>query len=161
MSDATTLDAGTIARAIVGSNLYMVLGTADASGEPWVTPVYYAHDGYSRFLWVSSPETRHSENLADRSAVSIVIFDSGAPVSMGQAVYVTGVAEQVRDEDVADAIDVFSRRSLAHGGEAWTADDVRSPASLRLYRATASEMWILEPGAPTDRRLAIALPLAS
>jgi hypothetical protein len=35
-----------VARAIIDFNLYMVLGTADESGQPWVTPVYYAAADY-------------------------------------------------------------------------------------------------------------------
>ncbi|MGH2983761.1 MAG: pyridoxamine 5'-phosphate oxidase family protein [Solirubrobacterales bacterium] len=31
-----------VARAIIDSNLYMTLGTADQSGRPWVSPVYFA-----------------------------------------------------------------------------------------------------------------------
>lgn len=60
-------DSSAIARAIIGSGLYMVLGTADEAGNPWTSPVYYAHDGVARFLWLSSPERRHSRNIAVRS----------------------------------------------------------------------------------------------
>ena len=31
-----------MARAIIESNRYMVLGTADKAGVPWVTPVWFA-----------------------------------------------------------------------------------------------------------------------
>jgi nitroimidazol reductase NimA-like FMN-containing flavoprotein (pyridoxamine 5'-phosphate oxidase superfamily) len=46
-------DPRAIARAIIGSGLYMVLGTADEAGNPWTSPVYYAYEGVARFLWVS------------------------------------------------------------------------------------------------------------
>lgn len=39
-----------LARTIIDSNMYMVLGTADESGQPWVSPVYYASAGYKEFL---------------------------------------------------------------------------------------------------------------
>jgi nitroimidazol reductase NimA-like FMN-containing flavoprotein (pyridoxamine 5'-phosphate oxidase superfamily) len=65
----------------------MVLGTADEAGLPWVTPVWFAPNGYREFLWVSDPERRHSWNLAVRPQVSIVIFDSTVPIGTGQAVY--------------------------------------------------------------------------
>ena len=35
-------DLGAIAKAIIDSNLYLTLGTADEAGRPWVSPVYYA-----------------------------------------------------------------------------------------------------------------------
>jgi nitroimidazol reductase NimA-like FMN-containing flavoprotein (pyridoxamine 5'-phosphate oxidase superfamily) len=75
------------ARAIIDANRYMTLGTADASGAPWVSPVWYATEDYRAFLWVSDPEARHSRNVAARPLVSIVIFDSQVPVGGGQAVY--------------------------------------------------------------------------
>lgn len=35
-------DLGAIARAIVDSNAYMTLATADETGRPWASPVWYA-----------------------------------------------------------------------------------------------------------------------
>jgi hypothetical protein len=53
-------DLGAVARTIIDTNWYMALGTADETGRPWVSPVYYASAGYTEFFWVSSPEARHS-----------------------------------------------------------------------------------------------------
>ncbi|HEY3207651.1 MAG TPA: pyridoxamine 5'-phosphate oxidase family protein [Gaiellaceae bacterium] len=79
-------------RSIVDDNLYMVLATADADGRPWASPVYFASEDYTELYWVSSPEVTHSRNLAARSELSIVVFDSQAPISTGQAVYMSAVA---------------------------------------------------------------------
>jgi nitroimidazol reductase NimA-like FMN-containing flavoprotein (pyridoxamine 5'-phosphate oxidase superfamily) len=59
-------DPPAIARAIIDAGLYMVLGTADASGRPWVSPVYYAPNGYREFVWVSAPDSTHSRNIGAR-----------------------------------------------------------------------------------------------
>jgi uncharacterized protein YhbP (UPF0306 family) len=131
----------------------MVLGTADEAGNPWTSPVYYAHDGVARFLWVSAPERRHSRNIAVRPQISLVIFSSGTPINSGQAVYSTAEAHEATDAEQDDGIELFSRRSLLHGGSAFAAADVTEPARLRLYVATVSERWILEPG--TDNRIAV------
>jgi Pyridoxamine 5'-phosphate oxidase len=79
-------DLAAMARAIIDANLYMVLGTADAAGLPWVSPVYYAPAGYRDFIWVSSPDSRHSQNIQARRDVGIVIFDSSVPIDTGQGV---------------------------------------------------------------------------
>ena len=142
------------AKAIVDANLYMVLGTADEDGRPWVSPVYYAPVGYRDFVWVSRPETLHSRNLVVRPEVSIVIFDSSVPIGTGQGVYIAGTAEEVTGDARSAALDVFSRRSLEHEGREWTVDDVEPPAELRLYRATATAHYVL--GA-TDRLAAVDL----
>jgi uncharacterized protein YhbP (UPF0306 family) len=145
---------GAIAKAIIDSNRYLTLGTADESGLPWVSPVWYAPDEYRRFFWVSSPEARHSRNVAARPQVSIVIFDSQAPVGTGQGVYMSAVAEELTGDAVDQGIGIFSRRSVAQGAAAWAADDVRPPARHRLYRATASEHFVL---GPQDQRTPVSL----
>jgi len=132
-----------IAKTIIDSNLYMTLGTADEAGRPWVSPVYYATAEYREFFWVSSPEATHSLNLAARPQLAIVIFDFRAPVGAGQAVYISAVAEELGGNDLKRGIDVYSRRSQAHGAGGWTLDDVTLPARHRLYRATASEHSVL------------------
>jgi nitroimidazol reductase NimA-like FMN-containing flavoprotein (pyridoxamine 5'-phosphate oxidase superfamily) len=144
-------DLEAIGREIVDSNRFMALGTADQSGLPWVSPVWYAPQGYREFLWVSSPEARHSRNLASRPQVAIVIYDSHVAGGW-KALYMSAVAEEL--VDVEEAIEIFSRRGEAQGLRAWTPDDVRAPARHRLYRATASEQFVLD---PHDRRLPVSL----
>jgi len=151
---AVTDDLARVARAIVDAGRYMTLATADGGGVPWASPVWYAPAGYGEFLWVSDPEARHSRNVALRPEVGLVIFDSGAPIGTGQGVYVAAVAEQVADTELERGIDVFSRRSLEQGGGAWTVEDVRAPARLRLYRARAVETFV---GDRNDRRVRVEL----
>jgi hypothetical protein len=141
-----------IARGIIDSNLYMVLGTADEAGHPWVSPVYYAPGGYTEFYWVSSPEAAHSRNLSARPELSIVIFNSQVPIGTGQGVYVAAAAREVAGRDLDGGIEVFSQRSLAHGGSEWTLKDVQPPERLRLFRAIASEHWVLDPDVRGDHR---------
>jgi nitroimidazol reductase NimA-like FMN-containing flavoprotein (pyridoxamine 5'-phosphate oxidase superfamily) len=150
-----TDDNAATARAIIDANRYMVLGTADEAGLPWVTPVWFAPNGYREFLWVSDPERRHSGNLSVRPQVSIVIFDSTVPISTGQAVYMSAVAEPLAGTDLVAGISVFSQRSTEHGARPWTLDDVVPPARHRLYRAVASEHFIL---GEQDERLPVSLP---
>jgi nitroimidazol reductase NimA-like FMN-containing flavoprotein (pyridoxamine 5'-phosphate oxidase superfamily) len=141
-------------RAIVDANLYMVLGTADAEGRPWATPVYFAHSRYREFLWVSEPGTRHSRNIEARGDVSILIFDSTVPISTGNGVYMSATAGELGEEERAQALEFFSRRSLSHGGREWTTDDVVAPSHLRLYRAIAVDQYVLD---ENDDRLAVEL----
>jgi nitroimidazol reductase NimA-like FMN-containing flavoprotein (pyridoxamine 5'-phosphate oxidase superfamily) len=152
-SDHTDEDTlASIARQIIDSSLYMTLGTADGTGLPWASPVYYAVVDYTEFVWVSSPEATHSANLASRPQVSIVIFDSQVPIGTGQAVYMTAAAEELTGVGVDRVIQLFSRRSVAHGGSEWTRDDVHASARHRLYRAIASSHFVL---GPQDQRLPV------
>jgi len=131
------------ARAVIDSNSYMTLGTADESGLPWVTPVWFAHSGYREFLWVSSPEARHSRNLEARPDVSIVIFDSQVSPGDAEAVYVSARAAELSGEELDSGIEVFSRKSESDGLPAYSRADVQEPARLRLYRAVAIEHFAL------------------
>jgi nitroimidazol reductase NimA-like FMN-containing flavoprotein (pyridoxamine 5'-phosphate oxidase superfamily) len=132
----------------------MTLGTADENGRPWVSPVYYAPEGYAEFYWVSSPEATHSRNLVARPEVSIVIFDSRTPVGSGQGVYVRAVAEELTGTDLDRGIAIFSRRSESHGAGEWNLEAVLPPARHRLYRATASEHSVL---GPQDQRTPVSV----
>jgi nitroimidazol reductase NimA-like FMN-containing flavoprotein (pyridoxamine 5'-phosphate oxidase superfamily) len=142
----------TIARSIIDSNRYMTLATADESGLPWASPVWYAPARYREFFWVSSPQARHSRNLATRPHLAIVIFDSHQPGGW-HAVYMSAVAEELAGVDVDEGIEIFSRRSEAQEIRAWTQEDVRPPARHRLYRATASDHFVLD---PHDQRLPVS-----
>jgi uncharacterized protein YhbP (UPF0306 family) len=129
--------------------MYMTLGTADENGRPWVPPVYYAPEGYVDFYWVSSPEAKHSRNLAARPEVSIVVFDSRTSVGSGQGVYMSAVAEELMGDDIERGIAVFSRRSEAHGAGEWNLEDVRprSPSPVPGYRVGA---FRARPAGPAD-----------
>ena len=142
-------DLGALARSIVDVNRFMALGTADGNGLPWVSPVWYAPDGYRELYWVSSPDARHSRNLRERPELAIVIFDSHRPGGWS-ALYMSAVAEQL--DDVDHGIDVFTGRSAAQGLRAWSRDDVLPPARHRLYRASVSEQFVLD---DHDRRLPV------
>ena len=134
------------ARAVIDSNSYMTLGTADEGGRPWVSPVWFAHSGYREFFWVSSPEAQHSRNIEARPEVSIVIFDSQVPPSGAEAVYVSALADEVSDDELEAGIKVFSRKSESDGLPAYSRADVREPARLRLYRAVATQHFALGEG---------------
>jgi nitroimidazol reductase NimA-like FMN-containing flavoprotein (pyridoxamine 5'-phosphate oxidase superfamily) len=132
------------ARALIDANAYMTLATADRDGRPWASPVWFAHEGYTTFYWVSRPGARHSQNLDGRPQLAIVIFDSAVPEGDAQAVYIEAEAERVADAERTHGIEVFSRRSRARGLEQWTITNISAPAALRLYRATASTHFLLD-----------------
>lgn len=150
-------DFSDMARGVIESNRYMVLGTADGAGAPWVTPVWYAQSDYRRFIWVSSPDRRHSRNLRARPEVSIVIFDSHVTVGSAVAVYMSARAEELSG-DLEREIAFFDAASQAQGlTRRWALEDVLAPAPYRLYRATVSQHWVLDPDSSPDDRAEVTL----
>jgi pyridoxamine 5'-phosphate oxidase-like protein len=126
-----------MAREVIDSNQYLTLGTTEDDGRPRLSPVYFTHVDYRDFSWVSSPEARHSTNLTERPAVSLVIFDSTAPVGDGRAVYVDAQATVILDEDLPDRC----AAAFAHvrpGARAFHPHELSGDAPLRLYLAEAA-----------------------
>ena len=142
-------DPEVVARSIVEANRFLALGTADRSGRPWVTPVWYAPLSYRQYVWVSRPDTRHSRNVAERPHVAITIYDSHRPGAWS-ALYMDAVAEQL--EQVDEALEAFNRRSAAQALRAWSRAEVIEPGEFRLYCATATEQFVLD---DHDRRIPV------
>jgi hypothetical protein len=144
-------------RDIIEASRYLVLATADETGRPWSSPVYFAHVDFTEFFWVSSPDATHSVNISGRPEVGIAVFDSQVAIGTGQGVYMSAIAKLLRDDEAAPGIEAFSRRSVAHGGSEWTIEDVRPGADVRLYRATADAHWILAKDGRPDHRVRVPL----
>jgi hypothetical protein len=144
-----------VARSVLDENRYVTLGTADAAGLPWVSPVFYTLCGYSELLWISEPEARHSRNIAVRPQLSMVVYDSRVPVGAAKAVYLSGVAAEVTGAGIAAATAAYNERSPAKGGQEIGVHEVRPTGRFRVYRATVTEHWVLDPA----RRPAGRLPV--
>jgi uncharacterized protein YhbP (UPF0306 family) len=140
-----------VARRVIDDNRYMALGTSDEAGHPWISPVWFASEDFRNFYWVSSPDAKHSRNLAVHPEIAIAIFDSSVPVGGAQAVYMKGLAKELTGADLEPGLEVFDRVSRRDIGRAFGPDDVQGAALFRLYRATISEHWVLIPGRDPDR----------
>jgi hypothetical protein len=135
---------------LIAGNRYMVLATADRTGRPWASPVWFAPDGEDGFLWISRADARHSRNIAERPEVAIVIFDSSKPPAERQALYVEAAAEEAGPDP--GLVATYSGHSISQGLGELTVAEVSPPAgAFRLYRAAAAEMWMLEDD--RDRRI--------
>jgi hypothetical protein len=151
-------DLANIVRTIIDSIVNMVLGTSDETGRPWFSPVYFSSEKYKEFFWMSSPDVTHSRNIAVHPQVSIVIFDSRIPVGMGQAVYMSSVAEDLKDVDLACGIEIYNGRfsnPAEYGVRTIKLEDVQLPAPYRLHRAIALDHWILDPNTRPGHRISV------
>ena len=126
------------AREVIDTNPYLVLGTVDPDEMPRVTPVFFGVDGYRDFYWVSSPEAVHSLNLAERPAVRAVVFDSTVRVGHARAVYLTGRARRVPDDELPERCGV-AFRPIA-GARAFGPAELSGSSTVRLYLLSV-EVW--------------------
>jgi hypothetical protein len=142
-----TDDLAAYARTLLDANRYLTLGTINADGRPWTSPVYFAAAGEREFYWMSATDARHSLNIDARPDVSIVVFDSSVAPYHGRAVYAVGVARELSGDDLDRGLDVYPGPST-RDALAVSRDDVTGESVYRLYRATASDLWVLCPRDP-------------
>jgi len=141
MTDAE--DPRALADEIIRANQYLILATADDTGSPWSTPVWFATADNREFFWVSSPQARHSRNLAGRPDLAFSIFDSTQLPGTGRGVYVSAVGAEVPAAGIDDGIAVFAEASQRAGlTKEWTRADVEAPARHRLYHASVDELFV-------------------
>ncbi len=135
-------DLDAMARRVIDANHFMTLGTRDRDGRQRVSPVYYTAARYTDFYWVSSPDARHSRNVAAHQGVEIVIFDSTALVAEIEAVYLSATARAIADDEL-EAVCPEAFRTTAGAG-LFAPGDLRGDAPLRLYVAhtTACEVHV-------------------
>lgn len=81
---------------------------------------------------------------AARPEVALAVFDSTVAVGGAIAVYVEGIAGIVPDAELDAALAVYDGRSVAQGLRSWTRADVTGSAPFRLFRATASQVFVLD-----------------
>ena len=75
----------------------------------------------------------------------------------------SGRAEELTGMELERGIELFNRLSEADVGRSWNLEDVQPPSLCRLYRAIASEHYVLirgrdpELGTGVDRREPVVL----
>jgi hypothetical protein len=79
--------------------------------------------------------------------VSIVVFDSSVRPYHGRALYAVGTACELAGDDLERGLQVYPGSS-DRGATALTRDDVTGSSSYRLYRASATDLWVLCPHEP-------------
>jgi hypothetical protein len=90
--------------------------------------------------------------------VSIVIFDSQVAEGSAEAVYMSARAEELSGADLERDVAFFDAASQAQGlTRRWALEDMLSPAPYRLYRATVSRHWVLDPDSSPDDRAEVTL----
>ena len=123
---------------------YVVLGTVDADGTPWVTPVFFAAPDEHHLYWVSAPDSRHSRNIVARPTVAGTVFESRGALGAGDAVYFTGTAAALDGEEAAAGLAVLNRR-LSEDRQL-DPDDLEPAGKLVVYRVVVDEHRVLARG---------------
>lgn len=125
-------DLDRVARDVLDGIRYIVLGTVDEDGTPRTSPVFFTPHGYEYLYWVSHPETHHGANLVRDDRLAGVVFDSSKPPGHTDAVYVTGTAREIPDDELAEHLPVAFDPEQ-RGGTRFTAEQIAGSDDLRLW----------------------------
>jgi general stress protein 26 len=67
--------------------IYVTIATVDSNGQPWNSPVVGKWDDNLNLYWVSSKKSQHSQNIAHRPLIFVVVYDSTVPEGEGLGLY--------------------------------------------------------------------------
>jgi hypothetical protein len=148
-----------MARDVLDSVRYVVLGTVDEDGRTRTSPVYFVPHGYRDLYWVSDPRSHHSRNLERDSRASGVVFDSTSAPGRSEAVYVTGMARTIPGDELDEHVPMAF--APARGARAFAPAELTGDADLRLWVLQVESWEVHVPGGHptlgtgTDRRVAV------
>lgn len=122
------------ARWLIAGAKLMTIATADEDGQPWVSPVFYAHDDEHNLYWVSHKGALHSTLVRRRAEIAIVIHDTAYGAI--DAVYIAATAVELSGEvAVRHGMTVMATRPQS---EKWKINDiseVTGDGPWRIYKA--------------------------
>lgn len=121
-------------------------------GKPWISNVHFVHDKKGNLYWLSTPERRHSKDIADNPAVAAaIVVKSDMPVI---GIQCEGYAEMVTDLTVIARVMPGYVKKHGTGKEFYK----RALAGInehKLYRLHPLEIILFDemnfPGQPPQR----------
>lgn len=79
--------------------------------QPWCSTVYFAHDDKHNLYWISTPERRHSKEIAVNPHVAAAIVLQHTPGDKVRGLQLQGLAREVSDHsEITELISVYSSR---------------------------------------------------
>jgi uncharacterized protein YhbP (UPF0306 family) len=130
-------------RAFLAQHNTMTLATVDGAGAPQAAALFYAADDALDLFFLSSPNSRHSRNLALRPRVAASIQADNQAWQAIQGLQIEGAARMVEGvADTAHAVRIYAGRFEFLRGLLDGVDG--GPAALRGPLAS-SRFYVLRP----------------
>jgi uncharacterized protein YhbP (UPF0306 family) len=96
-----------VTRSLLDASTLCAIATVSREGEPHVNTAYFAWESELELFWLSDPSSGHSENIRERSAAAVAVYDSsqtwGNP-DRGIQLFGTGRELGAGDEERAEAV---------------------------------------------------------
>lgn len=126
---------------IIEKIIYITLATCSKDGQPWNSPVSAFHDESLNFYWTSWTKNQHSKNIRENPRVFIVIYDSTAPESTGEGVYIKAKAYELNKQHEIEQALSYRNKKVIRDAKVFMGDYPR-----RIYKAVPEKVWINEEG---------------
>lgn len=139
----------------------MTIASVDTGGNAWASPVAYVFDKEFNFYWVSVPGSKHQQNIANNSSVSIAIFDSHQLWGEGVGVQMEATVEQVTLKDIPQVTTLYFTREYPYGNALGAfgkgLKELLKGKVYHFYKAVPKTVWVPDPTAEVDARIEVEL----
>lgn len=85
----------------------LTLATVGPDGLPQAAPLFYASDAHLNLIFLSSPDSRHSRNLARNPAAAAAIYDEAWEWQAIRGVQLEGRVERLEGEERQAALALY------------------------------------------------------
>jgi uncharacterized protein YhbP (UPF0306 family) len=93
-----------VIRAFLDTQSTMALATVSPDGQPQVAPIFYVSDERLHLYWLSSPNSRHSNNLVLNSKVAATVYPSLWQWNDIVGLQIEGEARPIGDDRIREQI---------------------------------------------------------
>lgn len=135
---------------IIASNIYLTLATAD--GDPWAATLFYAVSDTYTFYFISQMDSLHTQHILKNPNVAFSIFDSHQKEGIGNGVQGFGKAYRVDENNLKEAFKWYHTTFIPMNAESF-----KGAAPYRFFKIVPERFYILDPEAPTDKRVEVKL----
>ncbi|MET0779495.1 MAG: pyridoxamine 5'-phosphate oxidase family protein [Candidatus Saccharimonadales bacterium] len=130
-----------IIRDYLGQVVHMSLGTC-VDNKPWVCEVHFAYDDDLNLYWISLPDKRHSQEIAQNPHVAGNIVTQHALGAAPRGVYFEGTAEMLSGVDEKHPAYIAYSTRLKRGPE--ILEGAKDPADRQFYKITVSDFYLFD-----------------
>jgi len=129
---------------IINNIIYITIATGSKGGQPWNSPVYSGFDEDLNFYWSSDKDAQHSKNVRDTGKVFLVIYDSTAPESTGEGVYIQADAHELGENDEIQVARRVTQTRKSQEDELGKKEYEKFTGSAvrRVYKAVPQKVWM-------------------
>jgi uncharacterized protein YhbP (UPF0306 family) len=121
-----------------GAQMMQIATCSDT--QPWCCTVYFAVDNLHNLYWISLPDARHSQELAQNPHVAGTIVQAQTPKDKVRGVQFQGIAREVSDpNEIRQLIEAYQERY----GNSYLGEDIVNGKNPHHLYQIKPEVFVL------------------